>query len=385
MSIKSIDILNVLVFQRQWRKNNGSCMDGKTQNGDSISDGFHLNFGDGINIIIGENGVGKTSLLKMIYAATQWSIKKTDPGKTKNLLQFFSNSISNDETLKNSDYKAGYCYYRVSDGTHKFEYSLSHQGIFDFDDWSGLNIQSVFIPTTEMLSHSKGFLALYEKYNMPFDGTQVDIIVNASLPETREISKGMKGVLKKISNAIDGEVILENDSFYIVKQDGRKVDFSLEAEGLRKLGLIWKLIRNGLLEKDTVLLWDEPEANLNPELYPLVVDILLELQKNGVQMFLATHSYNFAKYLEIKREKKEDVLFHNLYKASSEMPEELSEVFQDENHRPDEIYSQSAYTMEELNPNFILSADSKLLDAAYEKSMEELEERIGKRDKQNGE
>ncbi len=385
MAIKSIDILNVLVFQRQWRKNNGSCMDGKTQSGDRISDGFHLNFGDGINIIIGENGVGKTSLLKMIYAATQWSIKKTDLGKTKNLLQFFSNSISNDETLKNSDYKAGYCYYRVSDGTHKFEYSLSHQGIFDFDDWSGLNIHSVFIPTTEMLSHSKGLLALYEKYNMPFDGTQVDIIVNASLPETREIPESMKGVLKKISNAIDGDVILENDSFYIVKQDGRKVEFSLEAEGLRKLGLIWKLIRNGLLEKDTVLLWDEPEANLNPELYPLVVDILLELQKNGVQMFLATHSYNFAKYLEIKREKKEDVLFHNLYKASSEMPEELNELFQDENHRSDEIYSQSAYTMEELNPNFILSADSKLLDAAYEKSMEELEERIGKRDKQNGE
>ena len=39
------------------------------------------------------------------------------------------------------------------------------------------------------------------------------------------------------------------------------MDFSLEAEGLRKLGLIWKLIRNGLLEKGTVLLWDEPEAN----------------------------------------------------------------------------------------------------------------------------
>ena len=385
MAIKSIDILNVLIFQRQRRKNNGSCMSGKIPNGDSISDGFHLDFCDGINVIIGENGVGKTSLLKMIYAAAQWSIEKTNPGKTKNLLQFFSNAISDNEALKNSDYKNGYCYYRVSDGTHKFEYSLSHKGLFDFGEWAGLNIHSVFIPTTEMLSHSKGFLALYEKYNMPFDGTQVDIIVNASLPETREIPKSMKGVLKKISNAIDGEVILENDSFYIVKSDGRKVDFSLEAEGLRKLGLIWKLIRNGLLEKGTVLLWDEPEANLNPELYPLVVDILLELQKNGVQMFIATHSYNFAKYLEIKREKKEDVLFHNLYKASSEMPEALGEVFQDVNHRSDEIYSQSAYTMEELDPNFILRADSKLLDAAYEKSVEELEARIAKRDKQNDE
>ena len=60
------------------------------------------------------------------------------------------------------------------------------------------------------------------------------------------------------------------------------------------------MIRNGLLERGTILLWDEPEANLNPQLYPLVVEILLELQKNGVQIFIATHNYNFAKYLENK-------------------------------------------------------------------------------------
>src|SRR5699024_9889013 len=128
-----------------------------------------------------------------------------------------------------------------------------------------------------------------QKYKMPFDGTQVDIIVNASLPEARQLPVYMEQILEKISNAIDGQVILENDIFYVVKRDGRKIDFSLEAEGLRKLGLLWKLIRNGLLENGTILLWDEPEANLNPELFPLVVEILLELQRNGVQIFLATH------------------------------------------------------------------------------------------------
>ena len=66
------------------------------------------------------------------------------------------------------------------------------------------------------------------------------------------------------------------------------MDFSLEAEGLRKLGLLWKLIRNGLLEKGAILLWDEPEANLNPELYPLVAEILLELQKMEFK-FLQQH------------------------------------------------------------------------------------------------
>ena len=366
MSVKSIEISNVMVFQCQWRKNNGNFKNDKIQEDDTINSNFKMKFCDGINVLIGENGVGKTTVLKMIYAATQWSIQHTDVGKTRNLLQFFSNSLTNSDTLKNAEHREGYCFYKVSDGVHDFEYSLSHNSFFNFEKWLGLNIQSVFIPSTEMLSHSKGFLAMNQKYNMPFDGTQIDIIVNASLPETREVPKSMTGILDKISKVIDGTVIQENDTFYVVKNDGRKIDFSLEAEGLRKLGLLWKLIRNGLLEEGTVLLWDEPEANLNPELYPLVADILLELQKNGVQIFAATHSYNFAKYLEIRRTEKEQVLFHNLYKGTSEIPTEWKKAFPEINNRNDDIYSTSAYKMEDLSPNHIMIADLKLLDEVYE-------------------
>lgn len=365
MAIKSIDILNILIFQRQWRVKNGDCKKNKISEGDTLTDGFHLDFVDGINVIVGENGVGKTSLLKMIYAATQWSNTTVDTEKTKDLLRYFSSNIKDSTELKNYDSKEDYCYFKVTDGTHKFEYSLSHDGIFDYEQWQGLNIQSIMIPTTEMLSHSRSFLALNEKFHMPFDGTQVDIIVNASLPETRKLSDNMEAILEKISKAIDGKILFENDIFYVLKNDGRKTEFSLEAEGLRKLGLLWKLIRNGLLEKESILLWDEPEANLNPELYPLVAEILLELQKNGVQIFVATHSYNFAKYLEIRREEKEQVMFHNFYKSSSEMPEELNELFKDRNNREDEIYSHSAYRLEDLKENHIVIADSKLLDEVY--------------------
>ena len=49
MAIKSIDILNVLIFQRQWRIDNGDCKTSNINTGDTISDGFHLEFGDGIN------------------------------------------------------------------------------------------------------------------------------------------------------------------------------------------------------------------------------------------------------------------------------------------------------------------------------------------------
>ncbi len=317
MAIQSIHIYNVMVFQRQ----------------------FYLNVCKGINVLIGENGVGKTTILKMIYAATQWSNEKTDPGKTKQLTDFFSNSLKDAAILKNADRKEEDCYYKVSDGEHIFENHLPHNVIYHLDNWLGLSIPSVFIPSMEMLSHSKGFLAMNQKYRMPFDGTQTDIIVNASLPETREIPESCKVLLKEISNAIDGVVVQENGIFYVIKNDGTKIDFSLEAEGLRKLGLLWKLIRNGLLEKGTILLWDEPEANLNPELYPLVVNVLLGLQKNGVQIFIATHSYNFAKYLEIRRAKKEQVMFHNLYKG------------QNKKDRKDAVNCTSAFKIEDLGEN----------------------------------
>lgn len=337
MSIKEIDILNIMVFESH----------------------LNLSFGEGINVLIGENGVGKTTILKMLYAATQMSMENDISQKTHNFDDFFSNNLSNQQDVKNS-------YFKVSDGRNLFEYNRITGRLQNKEHWTGLNIPSVFVPTTEMLSHAKGFLAMNQKYKMPFDETQIDVIVNASLPETREISASMKGILDKISKVIDGIVVQEEDTFYVIKNDGKKIEFSLEAEGLRKLGLLWKLIRNGLLEKDTVLLWDEPETNLNPELYPLVAEILLELQKNGVQIFVATHSYNFAKYLEIRREKKEQVMFHNLCKSSVRDSEKLKKKNTLDTGLKGAICSFSAYELENLEQNPIMIADIKLLDEVYE-------------------
>ena len=244
MAIRLIEIVNVMIFQRQWRKNNADFTDSVVREGAGISDGFRLRFCDGINVLIGENGVGKTTILKMLYAASQHSlfVKK----EKKPFRRYFSSDLPNNAVLKNNARNMDVSYYKVSDGVHSFEEILfPKENVYD-TGWNGLNISSVFIPTTEMLSHSKGFLALSQKYSIPFDETQIDIIVNASLPQTRKVTPMMQRILKKISDAINGEVVLEDDTFFVEKKDGRKIEFSLEAEGLRKLGLLWKLIRNGL-------------------------------------------------------------------------------------------------------------------------------------------
>ncbi len=366
MSIGSIEISNIMVFQ------NGRGKDGKNhktdkQEGNKSSGGcFRLEFCEGINVLIGENGVGKTTILKMIYVAARRSRGHTGGEGIRYLAQAFSHNLKDHDILKHEGGSGDDCYYKVSDGEHCFEDHLNRDVALEEEGWTKLNIPSVFIPTTEMLSHSKGFLALNQKYYMPFDDTQVDIIVNASLPETREISASMLGVLEKISDVIAGTVVQEEDVFYLLKKDGRKVEFSLEAEGLRKLGLLWKLIRNGLLESGSILLWDEPEANLNPELYPLVAEILLELERNGVQIFVATHSYNFAKYLEIRRISKAQVRFHNLYKESTGPADQTQTVTSGYTDDYEMVKSQSADRMEKIWPNHIMIADNKLLDEVYE-------------------
>lgn len=198
-----------MAFQSQWRVNHSNIEGNQFKTGDTFSEAFCLDFCDGINIIMGENGMGKTSLLKMIYAATQWSIKQKHPGNTQKFVDFFSDSLTDTDLLKNVEKLSAQSYFDVSDGGHKFRYGLFPAGIMYFDEWLGLDISSVFIPTTEMLSHADGFLALNEKYHLPFDGTQVDIVVNASLPEAKRIPDYMETVLERISNVIGGTVIME--------------------------------------------------------------------------------------------------------------------------------------------------------------------------------
>lgn len=326
MNIKNVTIKNFTVFEE-----------------------IEVNFSKGINIIIGENGSGKTHLLKLIYGIGETMDHKNpchiskDYFKTTSSNLIKKDDLNSDVIIKYSDNKeVSYVFPKLDDGIESMGY-IGNEVI----------PKSIFIPAKEMLSHSKGFLALNNKYELPFDKTYIDIITNAELPESKNISEISNKVLEIISKIIDGKVVYENDSFYIVKKDQRKIEFSLEAEGLRKFGLLYKLIRNGLIEKNTILLWDEPESNINPELIPVLVDIMIMLEREGVQIIIATHSYNLAKYFEVKRKENDSVLFHSLYKTEKGVKVQSNEYFG------------------ELDNNSIIKADSKLLDEVIEESLED--------------
>ncbi len=316
----------------------------------TVFEELEMAFANGVNVLIGTNGTGKTHLLKSMYAICE-GLRSNNKTGYEVAQPYFSvdalNLMKDKEDLVKAatvdvefvkDIQASYS---IRQNTK----TMPENFIYNRKQ---TKIKSIFIPAKEMLSHSKGFLALNNKYEIPFDKTYVDILTNAELPETREVSSLNETLLTKLSKVIDGQVTHENGKFYVVKTNGNKVEFPIEAEGFRKFGLLWKLIRNGLLEEGTVLFWDEPEANINPEILPVLVEVLLELQRKGVQIFIATHSYNLAKYFEVKRSDTDEVLYHHLFKTERGVKVESNTYFG------------------ELTNNPIINADAKLLDEVIE-------------------
>lgn len=72
----------------------------------------------------------------------------------------------------------------------------------------------------------------------PFDRTLTDVIRRANQWTLKEPPKLALSILPKLEAMMDGTVEIENDEFFIRKHDDRLVDFAVEAEGLKKIGLL---------------------------------------------------------------------------------------------------------------------------------------------------
>ena len=75
------------------------------------------------------------------------------------------------------------------------------------------------------------------------------------------------------------------------------------------------------------MFWDEPEANLNPKYVPIIADLLLELEKGGVQIFISTHDYFIAKYLDVRRKEYNRIKYFSLYQSDNGVKCESADSF----------------------------------------------------------
>jgi energy-coupling factor transporter ATP-binding protein EcfA2 len=283
----------------------------------------------GVNVFIGTNGTGKTHLLKVMYAAcdvtrTQESFSE----KTLRVFQPFSGRLGR---LVHRQQGSSRCEIEVQRSSRRLKLSFSNHTIKSTGAkitgeaaWRKERVECVYIPVKEMLAHAPGFRSLYAARDIAFEEVYADVVDRAYLPVLRgPVDSDRRRLLDMLQESIHGRVRVESETFFHVSDDGR-LEFSLLAEGMRKLGLLWLLIQNGSLTRGSVLFWDEPEANLNPGMMGIVVQILLELRRLGVQVFLATHDYVTLKQFDLQTRPGDQVTYHALYRGEDSGEVEVS-------------------------------------------------------------
>jgi energy-coupling factor transporter ATP-binding protein EcfA2 len=284
---------------------------------------LNVDFSPGVNIIVGENGTGKTHLLKILYAACAITVgEDVDKGfglKLRNVFNPFQGRIGRLASRQSKSVNAKIVVTRK--GGTKLSASFSNHtqrpeeiSVTGALSWKKSEIVSAYIPVKEMLAHAPGFLATAAKREIAFEEVYLDILKRAFLPILRGPSnKDRLKLLAALQKAIDGKVIINGEHFFLKNRQG-DLEFTLLAEGMRKLALVWLLIQNGTLLAGSVLFWDEPEANLNPALMGEVVEVILELQRLGVQVFLTTHNYVLLKHFDLRKKTADFISYLSLFR-----------------------------------------------------------------------
>jgi hypothetical protein len=313
-----------------------------------------LNFGGGLNVFVGENGTGKTHLLKIAYSvlAASWEEgrKKDAPPPTKVLLQTrlaekLVNVFRPEALGRLAKRKQGRerCDVGIEFNRREFNISLS----FSTNSKSEVSIDalpkqwigapSAFLPTRELLTIYPNFVSIYDGHYLEYEETWRDTCVLLGRPLQRgPKEKRIQELLVPLEEGMQGSIELDKNGRFYLKSAAGRMEMPLVAEGLRKFGMLARLIANGALLGNGCLFWDEPEANLNPRLIKTIARSILDLSISGIQVFIATHSLFLMREIEILLAgddyKTLGVKFFGLHQADSG-----NDVSIDQGHSVDDI------------------------------------------------
>lgn len=322
---------------------------------------LNMEFSSGINIIIGENGTGKTLLLKSILALCSPEVYTAQPEikLSEKLCRLYQPTSGKVGELRRSGTRGA--------STLHAEFSQGQKLLVSFNSRSStvripkipapIVSPATFLPTKEVLSLVRGLISEQsdpETIERIFDDSYLSLanqLKKEGIEDVRsrvQLNPRSASIIPRLTNLIGGQYLLDKGRF--VFQSGRyderkastqnksqharmyqdstewrfiptsKKRFSstMTAEGFRKIGVLQRLLSNGTLDPENIgpLLWDEPESNLNPKLMKDLVQTLLELARNGQQIILATHDYVLLKWFDllIDSGKGDHVRFFSLYR-----------------------------------------------------------------------
>lgn len=275
-----------------------------------------------INLIIGENGTGKTFLLKALYSA----IRSMEEYKRGDDIRSMNDILAEKLRWTFQVDKIGDMVTRDSYDELQFQINANGENYgyqFPKDTVSQItNLKcalknkegnSIFIPAKEVLSLFSIILKSREFDKMfGFDDTYYDLAKALRIPPSRGRNyTAFSNSRELVSDAIDGYVEYDENSGKWFYRNNKKQQFTIGAtsEGVKKLAILDRLLCNGYLNRDSVIFIDEIESALHPTAICQFLDMVHFISDSmGIQFFIASHSYFVIKKLALLAMKKQNYI-----------------------------------------------------------------------------
>ncbi|MDA8002357.1 MAG: ATP-binding protein [Alphaproteobacteria bacterium] len=108
---------------------------------------------------------------------------------------------------------------------------------------------------------------------------------------------------EKLTGVLGGKFVISDTGKIVFREKRRNFPLTLTATGATNLGALALLIERKILDKDSFVFIDEPEAHLHPAWQVVMAETLFELAKSGAHIVVATHSIDMLKWLEVHAKK----------------------------------------------------------------------------------
>lgn len=268
-----------------------------------------LDLGPGINLLTGMNGTGKSHFLKWVFSGLTAPVD--GPLEPHFFRNFFPPAASPALLVfRERQIRSGFLSMESSDGLVRcFHVEKTGQGMKDV---------RIVREKPEIPSE-------------PFSGKVFYFPSDDACPEIGKDPGHYRSLLvRRIEKAVPGRVVQRGGRWWLKNARGW-AEWEQVTPATRQMAILSLILRQGMLKRGSILLWDTPESVFGPVLAGAFAGILIDLARKGIQSLVATRDYVLQKEVDLHQERGvPPVRFHGFFrddrqdKVSVESSDQLS-------------------------------------------------------------
>lgn len=162
------------------------------------------------------------------------------------------------------------------------------------------------------------------------------------------VQKKLEKILNKMCDVCDGNIMSEDSDSFIYKTDRLNGNLKMVnlSTGMKSFVILRRLLQNGNIDENGIIILDEPEIHLHPEWQLRFAEIIVLIQKEfNTNILLNTHSPYFLNAIEVYSEKYKIDKSCNYYLANEENG--MTSI-EDVTNETEKIYAKLAKPLQEL-------------------------------------